>query len=166
MLTDDLLFEVCLGVYPASTPLHIHPVKRFPFSVFGVVEGRDDCLNMEAKEIGVAIGGGGLHAFCQGPKMTLVDPLSLSDPLISRLPVPKDLDPLFIPAHFKKPIPKGLLRSYEENRNALEDRQLRRYYAKILNVTQGTIFTWQRVKDIFYLNVVRRKYGKDYVAEQ
>ncbi len=151
--------------YPASTPLHIHPVRHFPFTVFGVVEGRKECLNMESKESGVAIGGGGLHAFCQGPKMTLVDPLSLSDPLISRLPVPKDLDPLFVPAHFKKPIPKGLLKSYEEHRNSIEDRELRRYYQKIINVTQGPIFTWQRAKDIAYLNLVRPKYGRDYIAD-
>jgi arabinofuranosyltransferase len=149
--------------YYASNPL-FYSKGGFPFGNLSFHSVRDcrHCKVLKDEPIPALIEGGGIVGFCRGPSHQLIDPQAITDPLLARLPIP-DLAKGFVPGHFSRPVPEGLLESYSEKRNMLKDPKLRNYYEKLLIVTRGPIFSMIRLKYIFELNLPwNRRYTHPY----
>ena len=92
----------------------------------------------------------GMFGYYSGPDVHIIDGIGLADPLISRLP--SSYDSYFRPGHVVRDFPEGYKESLEAGENLLEDPQLKEYYEKVLIITRGDIFTWERIKTIFEMN--------------
>jgi arabinofuranosyltransferase len=97
----------------------------------------------------------GLEAFAAGPKVHLVDRFALTEPLLARIPYEPD-DKNWRIGHFLRALPDGYLESVKTGRNRIKDPCIRRFNERLRRVTHGPIFSWQRVKDIAWLNFVER----------
>jgi arabinofuranosyltransferase len=93
----------------------------------------------------------GMQGYAAGPGKILVDQYALSDALLARLPV-KDPWNWRI-AHFARRIPKGYLESLGTGQNKIEDPALWQYYEKLRLVTQGPLFSRQRLRTVFEFNL-------------
>ncbi|MCR5746394.1 MAG: hypothetical protein K6G03_01685 [Lachnospiraceae bacterium] len=80
----------------------------------------------------------------------LNDTYCLGDPFLSRLPA--KYDPAWRVGHLKRVCPEEYRYSVEEDKNLIEDPDLREYYDKIRLVTRGKIFSAERFKTIIDLN--------------
>ena len=92
-----------------------------------------------------------------GPDRYLIDPQSITDPLIARLPVPMDAD--FKPAHIMKELPVGYDQSIEQGKNVIADSDLHSYYDKLLAITRGAFFLFERLRAIWCLNTTQVKFN-------
>jgi hypothetical protein len=90
--------------------------------------------------------------FYAGPTKYIIDPNGLSDPLLARLPIPPSFYFEFWVSHFTRELPEGYLESRRTGGNAIVDPVIRPYFDRILRVTTGPIFSWQRFTDIVDLN--------------
>ena len=97
----------------------------------------------------------GMKAFAAGPRVHLVDLFALTDPLLARIPY-APADPSWRIGHFSRPVPEGYVRSVQSGRNHIEDACIAGFYDRLLRVTRGSIVSWQRVKDIAWLNFRER----------
>lgn len=89
----------------------------------------------------------------KGPVLHIVDVCGLADPLLSRLPARRDRE--WRIGHFERDIPSGYLESIQTHNNVIVDDATRQYYEAIKLVTQGPLFSWERVKMIALLNFNR-----------
>jgi arabinofuranosyltransferase len=137
--------------YPASTLLEDRPGRRFPFAPFHSVSSADHCKALRLEKRQVMIMAGGLRGFCSGPLAHTIDALSITDPLIARLPVPVGLG-LHVPGHIEKPIPAGYWVSAVSGDNRLADLALREFYRDVQLVVRGPLFTRERWSAIWRLN--------------
>ncbi|MBN8549945.1 MAG: hypothetical protein J0M12_11570 [Deltaproteobacteria bacterium] len=138
--------------YTPSSLLSYSFGKRFPFAAFHSVRSAKHCARLPLKAAQVLKMEGGLRGFCSGPQARTIDPLSITDPLIARLPAPSDLQ-TFLPGHVVKPVPSGYAESLRFNENRISDPQLREFYAVLHSAITGPLFTWERWKAIWRLNV-------------
>ncbi len=149
--------------YYSSNPL-FYSRGEFPFGnvKYHKVNNCLHCRSLREGREPALIEGGGIVGFCRGPRHQLIDPQIITDPLLVRLPNP-DFSRGFIPGHFTKPAPAGLLESHALGRNCIRDAGLRPYYERIRTVTRGKLFTKERIMNIFELNCTgARKYAKPY----
>jgi arabinofuranosyltransferase len=86
----------------------------------------------------------------EGAALHIVDVCGLADPLLSRLPARQDRE--WRIGHFERDIPKGYLDSIRTQKNTIVDPATRNYYDAIKLVTQGPLFSWERLKMIWQLN--------------
>lgn len=134
--------------YYASNPL-FYSKGGFPFGnlSFHVIRDCRHCRALREEPRPAYIEGGGIVGFCRGPLHQLIDPQAITDPLLARLPMP-DLSEGFVPGHFIRTVPEGLLESYINNRNEVKDPKLKEYYEKLFTVTRGPVFSLMRFKYI------------------
>ncbi len=92
----------------------------------------------------------GVTGYFAGHETHIIDLLALSDPLLARQPI-KDKNNWRI-GHFKRAVPDGYPRSIQTGRNMIKDKKTAELYEKIKIVTQGPLFTFERIKAILYLN--------------
>jgi len=104
--------------------------------------------------------------FWSGPSKYIIDPNALSDPLLSRLPIPPSFYFEFWVSHFTRELPAGYVESRKAGRNLIEDPLIHGYFDKILNVTTGPILSMSRVRDIFALNWTLRNFKDQVKAQQ
>jgi arabinofuranosyltransferase len=97
----------------------------------------------------------GMKAFAAGPRVHLIDLFALTDPLLSRIPY-APADKSWRIGHFSRPLPDGYAASVRTGRNRIEDACIARFYDRLRRVTHGPIVSWQRAKDIFWLNFRER----------
>jgi arabinofuranosyltransferase len=97
----------------------------------------------------------GMESFAAGPKVHLVDLFALTDPLLARIPF-EPPDRSWRIGHFYRKLPDGYFDSVRTGKNRLKDPCLARYYEKLSRVTSGPIWSWARLKDIYWLNVRER----------
>jgi arabinofuranosyltransferase len=144
---------------PASNLARWRPGMEFPFARFSYVTDGALCRSMRAGEFAVsAKGSGGLTGFCFGPRLHLVDPLAITDPLLARLPTTVRVR--FVPGHLVRPMPEGYLESLARGENRIRDPQIAAYYESLRVVTQGPLFTRRRWEEILAHNLTgRRRYG-------
>jgi arabinofuranosyltransferase len=98
--------------------------------------------------------------FWAGPTKYIIDPNALSDPLLARLPIPPDFYFEFWVSHFTRKLPEGYLESRRTGQNLIADPIIHEYFDRILRVTTGPVFSMQRFKDIFHLNLRQRDFKK------
>jgi arabinofuranosyltransferase len=102
----------------------------------------------------------GLVGYYGGPRVHVVDPPALGDPLLARLPATL---PWFV-GHYDRRLPPGYLETLETGRNVIEDPNVRAYYEDLRLVTRGPIWSVARFRAIARLNLGRdeallRDYG-------
>lgn len=164
------LLNKFFDVPPGGVGLRDHSITRhtkaFPFVDFHALGSRAECFQeRKLQEFNlkphIQVGNaGGLNAFCMGPKAILVDTLALGDPLLARLPVANPN--LFMPGHNIRRVPQGYPESIESKENRITDPQLAPYYERIRSVTQGPLWSSERLSNILYLNVIEKKYSTPY----
>lgn len=79
-----------------------------------------------------------------------IDVYGLNDPLLARLP--SFDDGRWKPGHPYRTLPRGYIRSHLEEKNLIEDPDLRQYYDLIRTVTRGPLVSSERLKAIVALN--------------
>jgi len=92
----------------------------------------------------------GLFGYAAGPTKLIVDPLGLSDPLLSHLPIA--CPGKWRPGHIRREIPSGYLETLRGGRNVLDDPDLREFYDKIVVITRERIWSAHRLKTILQIN--------------
>ena len=95
----------------------------------------------------------GMWGLFAGPDKFIVDRNALSDPLLARLPVSPRLYFEFYSGHFFRDIPEGYVKSVEQDTNVLSDPFLHAFYDRLRNVTRGPIWSWERLGNIWELNL-------------
>jgi arabinofuranosyltransferase len=98
----------------------------------------------------------GLFGFYCGPNVHIIDGHGLADPLLSHLKV--NTTSQFTSGHISKDPPKGYIESLNSGINLISDPKIHKYYDKVLIITRGEIFSWDRIKTIFRMNLGKYDY--------
>ncbi len=85
------------------------------------------------------------------PKVHIIDPCALTDPLLARLPAIEN--PNWRIGHFERQIPAGYQDSIEQGQNLLKDPLTKDYWEVIRKATRGRLFSIERFKAIARLNL-------------
>ncbi len=120
-----------------------------------------------------AIGMFGFHA---GPKIHIIDPFALGDPLLSKLPLTFDYWTFdFISTttighlgdnikggwrsgHIARTLPPGYFETLQSGENVIEDKCLAKYYDKLSILTRGDLFDANRIQEIWKMNTGQYDY--------
>lgn len=92
----------------------------------------------------------GYFGYYAGPGTHVVDPLGLTDPLLARLPAAYDPD--WRVGHFRRHIPGDYGKTAGTDTVSLGDPDLDQYYAVLRTVTDGPLFSTDRLWAIVALN--------------
>ena len=93
----------------------------------------------------------GFLGYYAGPLVHFIDFHGLTDPLISRLPSVKTKT--WRIGHFRRIVPPLYPESVEQNANLLLDSDLALFYDKIKIITQGELFSGERLLTILRMNL-------------
>jgi len=105
---------------------------------------------LEVKRI---CGGLGYLGLEKGPDVHIVDTCGLSDPLLARLPS----RPYQRVGHWERNVPANYEMSVKDDRNLLADEDVRGLYDDIRLVTRGPLFTRERWRAIYDLNLGKKR---------
>jgi arabinofuranosyltransferase len=109
----------------------------------------------------------GFYGLAAGPEKHLVDRNALSDPLLARLPVSRQLYFEFYAGHYFRDIPDGYLESVERDGNYVTDPLIHEYYDRLREVVKGPLLSASRVRSMWYLNIGEgRKFARRYDARR
>jgi arabinofuranosyltransferase len=92
----------------------------------------------------------GFVGYYAGPAVFLVDVYALSDPLLSRLPIPNPHQ--WRIGHFEREVPGGYLATLRTGQNKLTDPGLAAYYDKLSLIIRGPLWSSQRLRAIWDIN--------------
>jgi arabinofuranosyltransferase len=99
-------------------------------------------------------GGMGLAGFYAGPEVRSIDQYGLSDPLLARLPIPDGMHEAYFKAgHFLRAIPEGYVDTVRDGHNRIRHPALAAYYDKLSLVTEGPLWSGQRLLEVLKLNL-------------
>ena len=105
------------------------------------------------EKVKVMCGAAGLRGFNDGHKTPLVDPCALGDAFLARLPAQGAFTSLWRIGHFTRFLPMGYRPSLASGQNLLSDRDLSRYYDRMIHLTRGDLFDPARLWEIIRFNV-------------
>jgi arabinofuranosyltransferase len=109
----------------------------------------------------------GFYGLAAGPEKHIVDRNALSDPLLARLPVSRQLYFEFYVGHYFRDIPDGYLDSVERNGNYVTDPLIHDYYDRLREVVKGPLISASRLRSIWYLNLGEgRQFAQRYDARR
>jgi len=92
----------------------------------------------------------GFFGYCSGTEKIIIDPLAITDPLLSRLPV----SDRWRIGHFQRVIPDGYIETIINESESLTDPKTDRLYNRIKLITQSSkIFSKERLIEIFLINL-------------
>ncbi len=92
----------------------------------------------------------GYTGYFAGPRLFIIDPNALADPLLARLkPIPNEH---WLPGHFEREVPAGYVETLRGGRNYFEDQSLGEYYMKLWLIINGPIFSPERFEAIWKMN--------------
>ena len=89
--------------------------------------------------------------FLAGPRVRVVDPLGLSDALISRLPARKILR--WRVGHYNREIPKGYIETLQTGQSYLQDKDLDLFNTKLSLIIRGRLWDKNRWLAIWKMNL-------------
>ncbi|SDL70705.1 hypothetical protein [Pseudomonas indica] len=92
----------------------------------------------------------GLWGYAAGKEAYTIDPFALSDPFLSRLPASRSSRV----GHYERALPAGYLESRLFGSNRLENPHLAELMRLVLTVTQGDLWSVERLKSIVRLNII------------
>jgi arabinofuranosyltransferase len=105
----------------------------------------------------------GYLGYFAGPNVHIVDQYGLADPLLARIPFSGDE---WRPGHFFHALPKGYLDTIIQGKNIISDPALAEYYDVLHLVTQGSLFSRNRLIVIWKFNTGQYNYLMDaYLAQ-
>ncbi|MCC7008742.1 MAG: hypothetical protein IT184_07990 [Acidobacteria bacterium] len=90
----------------------------------------------------------GFAGYFAGPRVHLIDPYGLTDPLLARLPADSD----WAPGHFLRQVPSGYPESVSSGTNHIQDGLVGRYYERLGRVTREPLLAPGRLRAILWLN--------------
>jgi arabinofuranosyltransferase len=106
--------------------------------------------------------GVGMLGYYAGPGVHVLDTLALGDPLLAKLRYVNTLaqtrggrriaDGTILIGHYERAIPPGYRETLESGENRIADEHLRAYYERLVLVTRGPLFSWERWRAIWQLN--------------
>lgn len=109
---------------------------------------------MARAEGGVYVRGNiGFFGFFAGPRVHVVDPLGLSDALISRLPARKNWR--WRVGHYNREIPEGYIQTLQTGESCLQDKNLEIFYKRLSLITRGRLWDKNRWLAIWEMNLGR-----------
>lgn len=139
--------------YPRMGFLRMEPTKPFPGSRFAgpkwVYQGYET-VHVEL------VGKLGVLGYQAGPNIHVIDKFALADPLLARLPI-QDPDQWRI-GHFIRVIPDGYLETLSIGNNVIHDANINLYYEKIFLITHGELSSWDRIIEIWNINIGKYDY--------
>jgi len=91
----------------------------------------------------------GYFGYWVGIRKTIIDKLALGDALLARLPCKR---PWRI-GHFERNIPEGYVESVLSGGNRIADPDLARFYGKLRLITQGSLWSFERLETILAMNL-------------
>ena len=100
-----------------------------------------------------AIGYAGFYA---GPRVHILNPLALTDPLLARLPPVKN--PQWRIGHFARAIPDGYVKTLQRGENLIADERLAAYYERLALITRGRLLDGERLVEIWSFNTGKYDY--------
>ncbi len=92
----------------------------------------------------------GFMGFFAGPKIHIVDMFSLTQPLLSHLPI-EDVKGWRI-GHFSRMYPAGFDKTGDPCANTIIDSGMHVYYDKLCILTRGSLWSWSRLGEIIKFN--------------
>ncbi len=98
----------------------------------------------------------GFDGYFYGPNVHIIDRNSLSDPLMSRMPL-EDIRYWRI-GHFHHQIPDGYLDTLWTGENKIYDENIAMYYDKIKFIVRGDLFDLDRIREILNFNLGKYDY--------
>jgi len=101
----------------------------------------------------------GMYGFYAGPNIHVIDTYALGDPLLSKLPVPKNN--WWVIGHFSRDMPPGYFDTLSSGKNMIEDKCLAKYYDKLSIITRGNLFDGNRIQEIWKMNTGQYDYLVD-----
>jgi arabinofuranosyltransferase len=97
----------------------------------------------------VVVGGNGMSGFFAGPSVHFIDVSALGDPFLARLPAKRG----WRIGHFLRAIPAGYVGELKGKPGGIGDPSLAAYLDRLRLVTSGNLFTWERWRAIYDLNL-------------
>lgn len=91
----------------------------------------------------------GLYGYFAGPRVHIIDELSLCDPLLSRLPMAKSE---WRPGHFRRDIPDGYIETLVFKENRMRNASIGKFYDKLQYIICGPLFDFKRMREIWHMN--------------
>jgi len=93
----------------------------------------------------------GYFGFFAGPKVHIIDPLGLADPLLSKMP--SFYNKNWRIGHFARVIPAGYIQTLKTEKWLFEDKNLGEFYRKIRLITRSPLWSSHRIKEIIKMNL-------------
>ncbi len=138
------------GQYPREQVSHIRALR-------GILLRSDDTPGKF-----VATGNVGMLGYFAGPKVTIIDSLALTDPLLSRMPV--KLGRKWTAGHFRRAFPESYVHARRTGDTSHMNSDLRQYYEKLRLITNGDLLDAERLKTIALFQLgVYEQWREDYV---
>jgi arabinofuranosyltransferase len=125
---------------------NLHPKQWHKNGLF--IDGR---TARDRGERVVVINDAGMFAWGAGPTVHVVDDMALTDPLLARVPFEYRED--WRAGHFPRKVPQGYVLSLILGKSHMGDPCLGAYFEKLQKVVTGPLFTVDRWKAIFELNL-------------
>ena len=91
----------------------------------------------------------GLGGYAAGPRIHIVDPSALTDPLLARIPFSKGGWRI---GHFYRDVPEGYIESLRTGENQIKSACVHEYYDKLYTVVSGPVFSLERFKTVVAMN--------------
>jgi arabinofuranosyltransferase len=85
----------------------------------------------------------GYASYYAGPKVHVLDPYGLGEPLLARMPMEQGF--AWRIGHVRRAIPEGLAQSLISGDNHIADPALASYYERLMKVTRGKLFSVDRL---------------------
>ncbi len=98
----------------------------------------------------------GMVGFYAGPQTTILDVYAITDPLLARLPMNKNVR--YRVGHFGRFVPVGYEQTLATGKNEIRDTYLKQYYDKLSMLIHGPIFSLPRLWEIVKFNLGRYDY--------
>lgn len=97
----------------------------------------------------------GYFGYEAGPKVHIVDPFALADPLLARMIAEGHVVRHWRIGHFTRSIPPGYVETLRTGQNVIEDPDYAKYYDKLALITRGPLWSIERFKAIVNMNLGR-----------
>jgi arabinofuranosyltransferase len=97
----------------------------------------------------VVVGSVGMYGYFAGPRVHIIDPMGLGDPLTARLPASAN----WRIGHFERKIPDGYMTTVQTGKNAFTDPTIGRLYEELKRITQDPLWSRRRWQAIWLMNL-------------
>ena len=102
------------------------------------------------------VGAMGLNGYRDGPNIHVIDVNGLADPLMARMPLEDNQN--WRIGHFHHIMPEGYEETLSSGNNMILDASVALYYDKLSFVVKGPLWNWDRILEIWNLNIGKYDY--------